>query len=314
MMANDGGRDVVHRFKGNPLISMDDVSFRCADIRNAGAIYTGEEYVLLVTVQELEGFFSIYTARSKNGQSFVISKEPVMSPSSREAFAEFEERGVLDARIVFLEGRYYITYDAFGRHGYTMGLACTEDFENVERLGIISQPDVRAGALFPRKIGGVYMRLERPWEGGSIWISSSEDLLYWGRSEVVMTPRQGYWDTSRIGPAAPPFEIEEGWMLIYYGIKETVSGPLFRLGAAILDRENPAQMIGRTNVAILAPREEYERIGDVRNLVFSCGAVLRSRDEIMLFYGAADSCVCLGTTNVEAIVEACAENGVRMQA
>jgi len=74
---------------------------------------------------------------------------------------------------------------------------------------------------------------------------------------------------------------------------------------AILDKDEPWNVIGRTNIPILAPREHYERIGDVPNLVFSCGAIIEPDNSIKLYYGAANSCVCLGTTTVDEIVEAC---------
>ncbi len=302
------GPDVVHRWEGNPIITIDDLSFRCGDIRNAGAVKVGQEYILLVTIESLEGFFSIYPARSADGYYFEVEDQPILAPSERGPFAIYEELGVLDPRISLLEGTYYIFYDAFGLPGYRLGLARTQDFKSVEKMGLISEPDTKAGALFPKKIKGKYARLERPWVGNNIWISFSEDLEYWGWSEVVMTPRAGFWDSNRIGVATPPLEIEQGWLIIYYGIKQTSSGPLIRLGAAVLDMENPQNVVGRTNVPILSPREEYERIGDVNNLVFSCGAIIEPTGEVKIYYGAANSCISLGTTKIEKIIEAYMES------
>ncbi len=302
------GPDIVHRWEGNPIITIEDLSFRCGDICNAGAIKMGGEYILLVTIESLEGFYSIYPAKSSDGYHFAVSDHPLLAPSRKGPFAPYEEMGVLDPRISLLEGVYYIFYDAFGPHGYRLGLARTQDFRSVERVGLVSEPDTKTGALFPKKIKGKYSRLERPWAGSSIWISFSDDLEYWGWSEVVMTPRAGFWDSDRIGVATPPLEIDQGWFLIYYGIKQTSSGPLIRLGAAVLDKENPQVVVGRTNVPILSPREEYERIGDVTNLVFSCGAVIEPNGEVRIYYGAANSCICLGSTEIGQIVEACKES------
>ena len=301
-------RDIVHRWEGNPIITLDDVPFAVSDICNAGAIKLPDRYVLLVTIQNQEGYYSIYRAVSDDGYSFDVDATPLMAPTTEGPDAEYDDQGVLDPRVTQLEGIYYITYDAVGGHGFRLGLARTEDFVTVERLGLMSEPDTKAGALFPAKINGRYARLERPWEGGSIWISYSDDLTYWGRSEVVMTPRGGFWDYHRIGAATPPMEVELGWLLIYYGIKETSGGPLFRLGAAILNRDDPSEVIGRTNVPILSPRDEYERIGDVQNLVFSCGAIIEPGDVLKLYYGAANSCICVGSTKLSAIVEACIES------
>ncbi len=298
-------RDIVHRYEGNPIITIDDLSFRSSDICNAGAIKIDGEYILLVTIQNLEGTCSIYPARSRDGYSFEVAATPLLKPSEDPGYAEHEEKGVLDPRIVSYDGVYYICYDGFGRHGYRGVLARTRDFRSVERVRLMTEPDTKGAVLFPKKIGGKYARLERPWAGSGIWLTYSDDLEYWGWSEVVIAPRPGFWDFHRIGVGSPPLRIAEGWLVIYYGVKETISGPLFRLGAAILDGENPLKVVGRTNVPILTPREEYERIGDVPNLIFLCGAVIEPDDEVKFYYGASNSCICVGTTKLESIIEAC---------
>ena len=88
-------------------------------------------------------------------------------------------------------------------------------------------------------------------------------------------------------------------------MRETSAGPLFRIGAAILDREEPTRVLGRSDVPILSPREPYERIGDVGNLVFTCGAVLEPDGKLKLYYGGADSCICIGIADVAEIIDRC---------
>ena len=307
-MAKLGGRDIVHRWEGNPIITMEDVPFPCGDICNAGAVKVGDEYVLLVTIRSLEGFYSIYPARSEDGRYFEVDGQSLLSPSCDPREIVCEEMGVMDPRVTFLDGVYYVMYDAYGATGYRLGLCKTTDLKSAERIGLISEPDTKGGALFPAKIDGRYARLERPWHGGSIWISFSDDLLYWGWSRVVMTARGGFWDCSRVGAATPPMEIERGWLVIYYAVKDTSSGPLFRLGAVILDKERPWEVVGRTNIPILSPLEEYERIGDMPNLVFSCGAITEPNGELKLYYGASNACICMGTTKVSQIVAECLES------
>lgn len=299
-------RDIIRRSKGNPLIALEDLPFRCSKICTAGAVKMDGAYVLVLSIQSLEGINSLYVARGNDGYTFDVEPEPLVAPT--EQWGEYNQFGVMDGRITYLEDSYYIIYDVYGIHGYRLAIARTKDFKSIERLGFISQPDTKAGVLFPRKVKGKYARLDRPWNGGSIWICYSDDLIYWGWPEVVLTPRQGFWDTSRIGAATVPAEIDEGWLVIYYGVKDTSGGPLFRLGAVLLDRDDPARVVGRTNVPILSPREDYERIGDASNLVFSCGAVLEPGGEVKLYYGASDSCICVGTTKVETIVAACMES------
>ena len=203
---------------------------------------------------------------------------------------------------------YYITFVASSECGKRIGLARTKDFKSVERMGFVSEPDSKSGALFPKKIRGQYTMLQRPSAGGSIWISYSEDLTYWGSSTIIMTPRGGHWDSTRIGAAGPPIEIDQGWLLIYYGEKSTNAGPLVRLGAAVLDRDDPSHVIARSNIPILSPREKYERIGDVGNVVFSCGTLLEGNEELKIYYGASDSCICLGTCTLEDVIHVCQES------
>lgn len=301
-------RDLVHRWEGNPVITVEDFPFPVSDICNAGAIKIDGEYILLVTIENLEGYYSIYPARSRDGYYFSVSSSPFLTPAMSGAFAEYENLGTLDPRITKMDGVYYVTYNAVSNHGVMLGLATTEDFKSALRLHIMSEPDTKAGVLFPRKIKGKYARLERPGNGSSIWVSYSDDLQYWGHSEVIMTPRGGFWDNNRIGPGTPLFEVEEGWLFVYYGIKETSSGPLFRLGVALLDREEPTTVVGRSNIPILAPRENYERIGDVPNVVYSCGGIIEDNGQMRLYYGASNSCVCVGTVLVNELIERCLES------
>ena len=306
-------KNVVRRWAGNPIITLADLPFVASDIHNAGAVRHEGECVLLVTVESLRGDCAVYRARSKDGHRFTIDSAPFISAAREGPFAPYEEAGVRDARITHFDGTYYIIYLAESRHGVRLALAKTRDFESAERVALISEPDTKSGVLFPRKIGGRFARLERPREGGNIWISYSEDLTHWGGWQVVMTPRHGFWDYDRIGAAVPPMETPCGWMLFYYGVREVPGGPLYRLGVAFLDLKDPTHVIGRSNIPILAPLHPYERIGDVGNLVFSCGAVLSADGSgVEVYYGAADSCICIGTVPLEEMERLCsAEEAAR---
>jgi len=297
--------DIIRRWEGNPAIGIGDLSFPCLDICNAGAVRLADRYVLLLTVQNLDGCESIYLAESDDGLHFEVADVPAMWSSRDGPFAEYESNGVEDPRITLLEDVYHVAYTAGSPLGFRLALARTKDFRSFERVALTSQPDTKHGCLFSERIKDRYARLERPREGGSVWVSYSEDLVHWGHSEIVLGPRAGFWDHHRVGPGAPPIAVEEGWLLTYYGVRETSAGPLFRLGAAILDREEPTRVLGRSDVPILSPRESYERVGDVGNLVFTCGAILEPDGELKLYYGGADSCICVGTADVGEIVDRC---------
>jgi predicted GH43/DUF377 family glycosyl hydrolase len=303
------GRDIVHRWEKNPLIDIKDLDFNCSDIRNAGAVDFNGEVILLVTIEYLTGHQGIHLARPTSDGDYKVQTRPFLSQSDQQKYSRHESRGVLDARVTFLDGIYYILYDVYGDYGYRLAIAKTQNFETVERIGLISEPDTKAGVLFPAKLKGRYARLERP-SDRSIWVTYSDDLLHWGGSEIVISPRGGFWDETRIGAGAVPIEIEHGWLVFYYGVKETPAGPIYRIGAVILDRKEPTRIVGRTNIPVLSPRENYERIGDLPNLVFSIGALADSRGNLKIFYGAANSCICLGTTTVDKIVENCFESEV----
>jgi len=302
------GRDIIHRYKGNPIITIEDLPFQCSDIWNAGVVRFRGEYLLLLTIETLEGISNIYLAHGSDGYHFFIEPKPFMAASADKPFTQYESFGIRDPRITKIDETYYITFLADSENGKRIGLARTNDFQSVERMHLVSEPDTKSGTLFPRKISGHYAMLERPSAGGSIWITYSDDLIYWGSSTIVTTPRSGHWDATRIGAAAPPIEIDQGWLLIYYGAKDTSAGPLMRLGAAVLDKNDPSCVIARSNIPILAPREKYERIGDVGNVVFSCGALLEENGQVKIYYGASDSCICLGTASLDNILQVCMES------
>ena len=296
-------KDVIRRCVGNPLIALADLPFQCSDIRNAGVARFGNEFLLLVTVESLQGRCSLYLARSRDGERFSIDAKPFMAGDTGP-LAQYENMGIRDPRITFLDDTYYIVYVAEGLAGLRLALARTDDFVTVERMVMLTQPDTKNGVLFPVKFGGKYALLERPNPGNSIWLSFSADLTFWGNPKVVMTPRSRYWDSDRIGAAGVPIEIDCGWLLIYYGEKITSAGPLLRLGAAVLDRDEPWKVLARSNIPILSPRERYERIGDVCNVVFSCGTHVTGGD-LRVYYGASDSCICLGTARIDDVVRIC---------
>jgi len=117
--------------------------------------------------------------------------------------------------------------------------------------------------LFPEKIGGLYVRLDRPWEGGTsgnLWISYSPDLVYWGRSECIMSSRGFAWDQGKIGPGAPPIKTKAGWLVIYHGITPRVNAKIYKAGVALLDLDDPRKVIARAKEYLMAPRELYERV------------------------------------------------------
>jgi len=301
---------VVKRYN-NPILTRHDVPYPVATVHNAGVVRHDGRYVMLFRAHRRNGRSIIGMAESDDGLSFTVQPEPFLSPSEEGLFGEYEEFGVEDLRICALEGAYLLTYSAYSRHGVRIALARTRDFKRVERIALISQPDMRNVVIFPQKFNGRYVRLDRPHSEISPWsihISYSPDLVHWGDSRVVMKPVSYHWDQLKIGPGATPFVTEAGWLHIYHGVFETMAGAVYRLGVALHDRGDPARIIGVSDEWILQPEDPWEITGYVPNVVFSCGTVPEDDDTVKIYWGGADTVMCAGSARIQDLVEMCLHN------
>lgn len=301
-------RPIVKRYSGNPILTRDDVPYPVETVHNAGMVKFNDKYIMLFRAHKDNGRSILGLAESDDGFNFTTRSEPFMVPAQEGAFAEYEEYGVEDARICYMEGRYLITYSAYSRHGVRIGLAETKDFQSVERVALITQADYRNTVLFPERINGRYVRLDRPHSDispWSIWISYSPDLIHWGDSRVVMKPVQYHWDEMKIGPGATPFRTSKGWLQIYHGVFPTMDGCVYRLGVALHDLQDPSKILGVGDSWILQPEDPWEVTGYVHNVVFTCGAIPEDDGTVKIYWGGADKVMCVGTAVVEDLVELC---------
>ncbi len=296
--------DLLARVPENPVITVEDIPFRANTVFNGTPVVTDDGVYLLLRVEGQHGYSFFALARSTDGINFTIDNKPVMLPAKDGPFAEYEIKGIEDPRITVLEGTCYVVYTAVALCGSRIALAKTEDYVNYERIAIISEPGNKDGILFPRKINGRYARLDRPiGQGiGSMWVSYSPDLINWGDSEVIISPRSGYWDDFRVGASVTPIETEEGWLEIYHGVKMTSAGPIYRIGVVLLDLDDPSKVIKQGDQPILSPREDYERIGDMGNVCFVCGAVTDDDGNMKIYYGAADTSICIATCTLDQLL------------
>jgi predicted GH43/DUF377 family glycosyl hydrolase len=299
---------IVKRYQGNPILTKDDVPYPVETAHNAGVVKCQGRYIMLFRSHLATGRSILGLAESEDGFDFKARPEPFMVPGKQQPFAEYEEYSVEDPRITLLEGSYYITYSAYSRHGVRIALARTTDFESVERLGFITQADYRNVVIFPEKIGGRYVRLDRPHSDispWSIWISYSPDLLHWGGSSIVMKPVKYHWDEVKVGPGAVPIYTDRGWLNIYHGVFATMNGSVYRLGVALHKLDDPAHVLGVADRWILQPEDPWERVGYVPNVVFTCGAVPEDDGTLKLYWGAADTVMCAGTAVIDELVDLC---------
>lgn len=302
---------LVQRFKNNPILTRKDVPYPVETVHNAGVAKHGGRYIMLFRSHLRSGRSIIGLAESEDGFSFRVRPEPFLTPAEQGVFAEYEAFGIEDPRITRLEGEFVIAYSAYSRHGVRIALARTRDFEAVERIALISQADHRNVVLFPERFGDRFARLDRPhsqiapW---SIWISYSPDLIHWGDSKRIIAPAPYHWDELKVGPGAPPIRTDRGWLTIFHGVFQTMAGAIYRLGVALHDLEDPSGVLGVSDQWFLQPEDPWEITGYVPNVVFCCGAVPEGDGTVKIYWGGADSVICVGTASIDALVGLCLQN------
>ncbi|MHC4759468.1 MAG: glycoside hydrolase family 130 protein [Planctomycetota bacterium] len=303
--------EFVKRYEGNPILTKDDIPYKVETVHNAGVAKYNGKYIMLFRSHLDTGRSIIGIAESDDGFNFNPRPEPFLVPSKQYPFDEYEAFGVEDPRINVIDGVYYITYSAYSQYGVRIGLAKTSDFQSIERIAFITQADYRNTVLFPEKINGRYVKLDRPHSDicpWSIWISYSPDLVYWGDSKIVMKPVKYHWDEMKIGPGAPPIKTDKGWLNIYHGVFETMDGSVYRLGAALHKLDDPSVILGVADRWILQPEDPWEIVGYVHNVVFTCAAVPEDDGTLKLYWGGADKVMCAGTAVIDQLVELCLKN------
>lgn len=290
------------RMEQNPILTPRDLPFPAAAVLNPGAAEHDGDVVLLLRVERRAGHSSIHVARSRNGVSgWRVEPEPILrygQPRWR-----YELWGCEDARVTYLaeERRYYITYTAYSPTGAAVAIAHSQDLTQAERIGLIFSPNNKDAVLFPSRFDGRWAVLHRPDAGGieHIWSAYSPDLVHWGEPHCVLPEGGGpAWDAVKVGAGPPPLLTKHGWLLIYHGVKGYGGRLIYRVGAAILDKDRPNKVIVRSPDWIFQAEAPYEQSGLVPNVVFPTGLLQRG-DELWMYYGSADTCVCLAIVKLE---------------
>lgn len=304
----EGCKDVLWRSEKNPIISPKQVP-NANSIFNSAVIPYGDGYAGIFRVDNKEREMRLHSGKSFDGINWLISETPICAIDSQG-----EENVIIgyDPRVCEIDGVYYIPF-CNCIDGPTVGILYTRNFIEFFDVGNAFLPFNRNGVIFPRKINGKYAMLSRPSDNGhtpfgNIYYSESPDLEYWGHHKLVMETTQG-WQSLKIGAGPVPIETTQGWLVIYHGVLLSCNGYVYSAGAAILDTDEPWKVKYRCKPYIIAPKEDYERTGDVPNVVFPCGALADPKTgRIALYYGGADTVVCLAYTMVEELVEYIIDN------
>ena len=292
------------RVSDAPILSPQGAGWESAGTFNPAVIKHNGKFVMLYRAQDAAGTSRLGYAESTDGIHFTRRKEPVLSPET-----EYEkDGGAEDPRLHRFGETYYLTYTAYNKKDAQLCLATSQDLIHWERKGVIlpaykgnwNKAWTKSGAIVPEKIGGKYWMY---WLGTSadktdqMGISYSTDLLHW--TEATETPvlprRAGQFDSRVVEPGPPPILTPTGIVLIYNGADDKL---IYRTGIAVFDRADPRKLLSRTDEPVFAPEKEWEKVGQVPNVVFVEG-MARQGNRWLFYYGGADKHVGVAEAPVE---------------
>jgi beta-1,4-mannooligosaccharide/beta-1,4-mannosyl-N-acetylglucosamine phosphorylase len=300
-----GCTDVVWRYDKNPVIGTDVLNG--LRVFNSAVIPYKGEFIGVFRADHKNGYPNLHLGKSKDAINWNIAEEVVEFQNEDGSPAKPILYGY-DPRLVKIEDDYYITWCNFF-NGPTIGIARTKDFKTFTQLENAFVPFNRNGVLFPRKINGNFVMLNRPSDNGhtpfgDIFLSQSPDMTYWGKHRLVMAVAHNWWKNLKIGPGPVPIETTEGWLLIYHGVCQSCTGYIYSMGTALLDIDNPSKVTADCENYILTPQEPYERIGFVDNVTFPCATLYcAKKGRIAIFYGSADTTCSLAFTQVDELID-----------
>jgi beta-1,4-mannooligosaccharide/beta-1,4-mannosyl-N-acetylglucosamine phosphorylase len=302
---------VVWRDTRNPITGWNPIK-SASRIFNSAVIPYEDGFVGIFRAEHKHGMPNLHLGRSKDGLQWEIENDTIQWID--EAGQPYQPNYAYDPRLVKIEENYYIVWCTdFG--GASLGMGVTRDFKEFVRLENPFIPFNRNGVLFPKKINDNFVMLSRPSDSGhtpfgDIYLSESQDLVFWGRHRKVMSKgAAGWWQDVKIGGGPVPIETDEGWLIFYHGVVGTCNGLVYSMGAAILDRDIPSKVLYRTKEYLLTPETNYETVGFVPNVVFPCATLQdAATGRIAIYYGAADTYVSLAYTRLDELISYIKEN------
>lgn len=316
---------IVTRYAHNPILSAADIPYPATLIFNAGVTKYQGQYVMAFRNDYGGTPGSAYFAGTNIGLAF--SPDGIHWQPRAQPWIEWktdEIRRAYDPRLTVIDGRCYLCFAVDTFHGIRGGIAVTDDFEKWDILSL-STPDNRNMVLFPGKVNGKFLRLERPFpiygrgapEAFDIWFSDSPDCAYWGNAQLVLGSEQVPWANAKIGPGAPPIRTEQGWLTLFHAVSINMDKELpawhphwhktYTIGLMLLDLEEPWKVKGMHPAPLLTPDMPYEQEGFRGHVLFPGGMILEDNGEVKIYYGAADTVECLATAQVDDLLRLCSK-------
>ncbi len=297
-----------------PILKPTKNKWEVRAVFNPAAIDLGGSVHILYRAMSLDNTSVVGYARSKNGT--VVDerlKTPVYSPR-----APFEDKrvpngnsGCEDPRLTLIGDTVYMYYTAYnGINPPAIAETHISKKDFLKRNWNWSYPvvvtkdgvDDKDGCLHPEKVKGKYFLFHRV--NNMICGDYGSTPQFAERNNFkdipILSPRKGMWDSKKVGISVPPIKTKKGWLLLYHGVSDN---GIYRVGAVMLDLKDPTQVLSRTTDYIFEPREDYEKNGQIHNVVFPCGAVLR-KDKIFVYYGGADNVVDVATVSLKKVLQA----------
>lgn len=294
-------QQVWKRVSDTPVISPQGTGWESAGTFNPAVIRHENKIVMLYRAQDADGISRLGFAESADGIHFTRRPEPVFAPEVSYELGG----GVEDPRLVKIDKLYYMTYTGYNKSDAQLCLATSRDLIHWDRKGILlpaykgkwNTAWTKSGAILTEKIDGKYWMY---WLGTSLdhkdqmGLSHSYDLLHW--TEATETPvlpvRPGKFDSRVVEPGPPPILTPEGIVLIYNGASDKL---VYRTGLAVFDRKDPSKLLYRSEQPVFEPQLQWEKEGQVPNVVFVEG-MLKQGDRFLFYYGGADKFVGIAET------------------
>ena len=294
----------MERYLGNPILGpIQEHPWESREVFNPAAVYLNGKVHLLYRAVGNDNVSRIGYATSTDG----IHIDERLSDPVYEPRAAWEKDGCEDPRLTQVGDKLIMAYTALRRYShlqvYQIALTTIKQADFLARKwnwtsSRLPFPGIRNkdGVLFPEKIGGRYVLMHRV--EPNLCIAFSEDLEHWCDIRSIMGPRAHRWDNWKIGGGATPIKMGDYWLVLYHGINVE---RIYSLGIILLNANRPERVLYRSLKAVLSPKRDYERFGKVPNVVFSCGNVVIG-DELFIYYGAADSSVCVARMKLEKLL------------